>query len=208
MGLALRQGFTKEITLPRSQWVGYIKDYEGGTLMQCSMVPRVRYLGVTELLAQQRRMVLQKIRQISRSHIVHKGLDVFRKKHEEEIAKGEAEESSEDEDAPLAKRNTTTSGAPASASRRKFVVDPSDVPGLKESAWTPEMDEISRRPKRGPHHALMRHVLVELNNHHAAWPFTAPVDAASVSSPNLRSLRRHCALKELPLCRCTITIRS
>lgn len=28
------QGFTKEITLPRPVWVGYIKDYEGGTLMQ------------------------------------------------------------------------------------------------------------------------------------------------------------------------------
>ncbi|PWN46396.1 Bromodomain-domain-containing protein [Ceraceosorus guamensis] len=181
IGYFKKQGFTKEITLPRSQWVGYIKDYEGGTLMQCSMVPRVRYLGVTDLLAQQRRMILQKIRQISRSHIVHKGLDVFRKKHDEDLSKREAEESSEDEDVPLANSNHASTSSPsASSKRKKFAVDPAEVPGLKESAWTPEMDEISRRPKRGPHHALMRHVLVELNNHHAAWPFTAPVDAASV----------------------------
>lgn len=29
----LKQGFTKDITLPKSTWIEYIKDYEGGTLM-------------------------------------------------------------------------------------------------------------------------------------------------------------------------------
>lgn len=28
------QGFTKDITFDKSNWVGYIKDYEGGTIMQ------------------------------------------------------------------------------------------------------------------------------------------------------------------------------
>ena len=28
------QGFSKEITLDRAVWAGYIKDYEGGTIMQ------------------------------------------------------------------------------------------------------------------------------------------------------------------------------
>jgi histone acetyltransferase len=28
------QGFSKEITLDRTIWAGYIKDYEGGTIMQ------------------------------------------------------------------------------------------------------------------------------------------------------------------------------
>ncbi|KAJ3566850.1 hypothetical protein NPX13_g6981 [Xylaria arbuscula] len=44
IGYFKKQGFTKEITLPKSIWMGYIKDYEGGTIMQCSMLPRVRYL--------------------------------------------------------------------------------------------------------------------------------------------------------------------
>jgi len=30
------QGFTKEIQLDRSVWAGYIKDYEGGTIMHVS----------------------------------------------------------------------------------------------------------------------------------------------------------------------------
>ncbi|KAJ3455193.1 hypothetical protein MRS44_013793 [Fusarium solani] len=39
-----KQAYTKEITLDDSIWKGCIKDYEGGTLMQCSMLPRIRYL--------------------------------------------------------------------------------------------------------------------------------------------------------------------
>ena len=34
IGYFKKQGFTREITLDRSIWVGYIKDYEGGTIMQ------------------------------------------------------------------------------------------------------------------------------------------------------------------------------
>ncbi|KAJ2486024.1 histone acetyltransferase [Coemansia sp. RSA 2320] len=47
-------GFTKEITLDKRLWMGYIKDYEGGTLMQCSMVEKVEYLKVKEILNKQR----------------------------------------------------------------------------------------------------------------------------------------------------------
>ncbi|KAL1920273.1 uncharacterized protein VTP21DRAFT_1419 [Calcarisporiella thermophila] len=73
-----KQGFTKEITLDRSMWVGYIKDYEGGTLMQCSMVPKVQYLRVREILAIQKEVVYEKIKTRSTSHIVYPGLVEFR----------------------------------------------------------------------------------------------------------------------------------
>ncbi|KAG8707774.1 histone acetyltransferase, partial [Ceratobasidium sp. 395] len=84
IGYFKKQGFTKEITLPRSVWMGYIKDYEGGTIMQA---------------------ILDKIRAKSRAHIVHPGLEHFR------------------------------SGAAGP-------IDYRDVPGLRESGWTPEMDEM------------------------------------------------------------------
>ncbi|KAH1290857.1 histone acetyltransferase, partial [Aspergillus fumigatus] len=53
-GYFQKQGFTKEITLDKSVCVGYIKDYEGGTLMQCSMIPRIRYLEVGRMLLKQK----------------------------------------------------------------------------------------------------------------------------------------------------------
>lgn len=70
-GYFQKQGFTKEITLDRSLWIGYIKDYEGGTLMQCSMLPRIRYLEAGRMLLKQKETVQAKIRTISKSHIIH-----------------------------------------------------------------------------------------------------------------------------------------
>ena len=70
-GYFQKQGFTKDITLDRSVWMGYIKDYEGGTLMACSLLPRVRYLEVGRMLLKQKETVRAKIRMLSKSHIVH-----------------------------------------------------------------------------------------------------------------------------------------
>lgn len=70
-GYFQKQGFTKEITLDNSIWMGYIKDYEGGTIMQCSMLPRIRHLEVGRMLLKQKETVLAKIRAVSKSHLVH-----------------------------------------------------------------------------------------------------------------------------------------
>ena len=71
IGYFKKQGFTKEITLQKPKWMGYIKDYEGGTIMQCSMLPRVRYLEANKMLLKQKECVLAKIRGFSMSHVVH-----------------------------------------------------------------------------------------------------------------------------------------
>ncbi|WFD44798.1 histone acetyltransferase [Malassezia psittaci] len=153
IGYFKKQGFTKEITLPRSVWVGYIKDYEGGTLMQCTMLPRIRYLEVQDFLTSQRRLLQSKIRSFSKSHIVYPGLDVFKK--------------------PKSK-------TAQSSDHFELVVQPNEVAGLRDTGWTPEMDELSRRSKRGPQFTTMRHILVELNGHASAWPFVVPVNANDV----------------------------
>ncbi|KAL4787927.1 Bromodomain-containing protein [Aspergillus varians] len=70
-GYFQKQGFTKDITLKKSIWMGYIKDYEGGTLMQCSMLPRIRYLEVGRVLLKQKATIQAKMRFLSKSHIIH-----------------------------------------------------------------------------------------------------------------------------------------
>ncbi|KAJ9270629.1 hypothetical protein DTO212C5_3418 [Paecilomyces variotii] len=70
-GYFQKQGFTKEITLDKSIWMGYIKDYEGGTLMQCTMLPRLRYLEVGRMLLKQKAAIQAKMRLLSKSHIIH-----------------------------------------------------------------------------------------------------------------------------------------
>lgn len=77
VGYFEKQGFSKDITLDRSIWAGYIKDYESATIMQCKLLPRVDYLKKAEILALQTNAVIEKIKQISKSHIVYPGLPQF-----------------------------------------------------------------------------------------------------------------------------------
>ncbi len=78
VGYFRKQGFSKEITLDRSVWAGYIKDYEGGTIMECRILDKVDYLKTKDIIAQQREAILEKIREKSKSHIVYPGLDTWR----------------------------------------------------------------------------------------------------------------------------------
>ncbi|KAI6870232.1 histone acetyltransferase [Hortaea werneckii] len=71
IGYFKKQGFTKEITLDKPKWMGYIKDYEGGTIMQCSMLPKIRYLESGRLLLKQKAAVHAKIRAVSRAYDIH-----------------------------------------------------------------------------------------------------------------------------------------
>lgn len=78
VGYFRKQGFSKEITLDRSVWAGYIKDYEGGTIMQCTMLRKVDYTQTRDIIAKQKEAILEKIRERSRSHIVYSGLEVWK----------------------------------------------------------------------------------------------------------------------------------
>lgn len=86
IGYFKKQGFTKDITLDKSIWMGYIKDYEGGTLMQCSMLPSVfRYLDLSKILLLQKAAIEKKINSRSLSHVVRPGLQVFKSKKDVEL---------------------------------------------------------------------------------------------------------------------------
>ncbi|CAN3363956.1 histone acetyltransferase Gcn5p [Diutina catenulata] len=79
IGYFKKQGFTKEITLDKSVWMGYIKDYEGGTLMQCEMLPsKMRYLDSSKILLLQRATIEKMIKMRSKAHVVRPGLSVFK----------------------------------------------------------------------------------------------------------------------------------
>jgi len=78
IGYFQKQGFTKTIHLERKKWVGFIKDYDGGTLMECNIHPRINFLKIPEMIGIQRRAIYDKIKEISNSHIKHKGLNSFK----------------------------------------------------------------------------------------------------------------------------------
>lgn len=52
--LAPSQGFSKDIKVPKSRYLGYIKDYEGATLMECELNPRIPYTELSHIIKRQK----------------------------------------------------------------------------------------------------------------------------------------------------------
>ncbi|KAJ3156682.1 histone acetyltransferase [Geranomyces michiganensis] len=143
IGFFKKQGFTSEISLEKSIWVGYIKDYEGATLLQCSFLPKVKYMEIYSIYAAHRKAVFEKIKEASRSHVIYPGLDAFKK--------GETK------------------------------VEPNDIPGLKDSGWTPAMEEkpVGSSEARGPMYQMLTQLLLELREDSSAWAFREPVSGVA-----------------------------
>lgn len=77
IGYFQKQGFTKTLSMPKERWVGFIKDYDGGTLMECYIHPNMDYLNVSGIVSKQRAYILARIKQYSQSHVVYSGADLF-----------------------------------------------------------------------------------------------------------------------------------
>ena len=75
IGYFQKQGFSKTMSMPRERWVGYIKDYDGGTLMECYIHPSFNYTDVQSVIARQRAFIYEHIKRSSQSGQVYPGLE-------------------------------------------------------------------------------------------------------------------------------------
>ncbi|XP_072990109.1 histone acetyltransferase GCN5-like [Typha latifolia] len=151
----IKQGFTKEITLEKERWLGYIKDYDGGILMECKIFPKLPYTDLATMIRKQRQAIDEKIKDLSNCHIVYPGID-FQKKEA-----GIPRKPMKPEDIPGLKeagwtpdqwghsRIKTANGTDTVAYRQQLIV-------------------------------FMRGLLKMMNEHPDAWPFREPVDARDV----------------------------
>ena len=69
IGFFKKQGFTKEITLDKSRYVGFIQEFEGATMMQCSIAPQDLTSSREPMLQKQQEAGTAEIK--AKSHIVH-----------------------------------------------------------------------------------------------------------------------------------------
>ncbi|KAG7393224.1 Histone acetyltransferase kat2b [Phytophthora pseudosyringae] len=77
IGYFKKQGFTKSVSMARPNWYGYIKDYDGGTLMECTIHTQINYLRITSMIHKQRKAIQDKIQERSRAKTVYPGLTQF-----------------------------------------------------------------------------------------------------------------------------------
>uniref|UniRef100_A0A061RH03 histone acetyltransferase n=1 Tax=Tetraselmis sp. GSL018 TaxID=582737 RepID=A0A061RH03_9CHLO len=74
VGYFSKQGFTKEITMASDKWKGFIKDYDGGTLMEFVLNHHISYTDFTGMMKQQQEALDARIRKVSNSHLVNQGI--------------------------------------------------------------------------------------------------------------------------------------
>jgi len=177
VGYFSKQGFTKHLTMPREQWHGFIKDYDGGTLMEGFIHPSLPFTDLPGMISAQRTALDSAVRQYTTAHVVHRGLTRWKEALE---ATAEAKD----------KRDKNEGARPAP-------VPLADIPGVKEAGWTEALyavgspvyqlvlgssgDEGLVAPTRENLTALQLQLLDKLEaEKDLIWPFLEPVDPAVV----------------------------
>ena len=79
IGYFKKQGFTKEIKISATAYTGYIKDYEGATLMDCQLKPEIIYTLFSSIIHQQKD-ILKKLIEEKQSELTktYPGLQAFK----------------------------------------------------------------------------------------------------------------------------------
>jgi histone acetyltransferase len=152
IGYFEKQGFVKQLTMPRTRWHGFIKDYDGGTLMECFIHPKIDYLRIPAMLETQREHLRARISKICGASIVYKGLNA------EERRKYATDPYS----LPGVKEAGWVRPAPSTAS------DGAGTAGDPASGRRPSMLEA------------MATLIHDLKRQRFSWPFRQPVDAVLV----------------------------
>jgi len=74
IGYFKKQGFSKTVSMPREKWYGHIKDYDGGTLMECYIHPTIDHMKITQMIETQRKFIMDRIEARSLEHVVYPSL--------------------------------------------------------------------------------------------------------------------------------------
>lgn len=155
VGYFIKQGFTKEINLDKDIWQGYIKEYDGGILMECKIDPNLPYTDLSTMIHRQRQAIDEKIRELSNCHTIYPGID-FQKKD------GVPKKVIKVEDIP-GLREAGWTPEQYGHSRFRQSITSGDGASYQKSLI-----------------ALMRSLLKTMHDHPDAWPFKEPVDARDV----------------------------
>jgi len=157
IGYFKKQGFAKTVSMPKGRFQGLIKDYDGGTMMECYVHPSIDYTRIPEMLAAQRKYILSRIRLKANSTRVY-----------DPLPKG------------FSPNLEGVSRANEAASRALA------IPGMIEAGWTmADLLSVTGQGKEADRakNALkseMIQIIRKVEEQQFAWPFRDPVDTAEV----------------------------
>ena len=150
VGYFKKQGFSKDLKLNKSMYGGYIKDYEGATLMGCELNPKIVYVEFTSVVRKQKE-ILKKLVERKQEQIrqVHPGLTCFRD----------------------GTREIAIDQIPG------ILETGWNPPSQDKSRSTRNSDEKADAEHL---YNVLKTILVACRNHQSSWPFMIPVDRKAV----------------------------
>jgi len=150
VGYFKKQGFSKDLKLPKSVYGGYIKDYEGATLMGCELNPKIVYVEFTAVVRRQKEILKMLVeRKQEQIRQVHPGLTCFRD----------------------GVREIAVEAIPG-------ILDTGwEPPPVDKSRSTRNSDEKADAEHL---YNVLKTILTACRNHQSSWPFLNPVDRKAV----------------------------
>lgn len=167
IGYFKKQGFTKSVQMPKSRYQGLIKDYDGGTVMECYVHPSIDYTRIPETIEAQRKFILGRIRATTSKSdkVVYPHLPSdFKEKLESNAA------------------SSSLRGGANRAAERALA-----IPGVAEAGWTvADLVSMTRGTKDSDQkkHQLKSELLGLINkvsDQQFAWCFRDPVNVEEVT---------------------------
>ncbi|CDJ58157.1 histone acetyltransferase GCN5, putative [Eimeria maxima] len=134
VGYFRKQGFTQKISMPKERWFGFIKDYEGGTLMECRISPKVDYLRLFAILNDQQEAVQRAILRLKPPR-VFPGLTCWQEDPTRVLHPSEVPGVLEYGWTPQATADAAGEGAAATRPLHEQIVQVLDVLACHHSAW-------------------------------------------------------------------------
>ncbi|KAH7649008.1 GCN5 like acetylase with bromodomain [Cryptosporidium bovis] len=203
-GYFRKQGFRKEVTMPKERWFGYIKDYDGGTLMECYIEPGINYLRLSDLFHEQKMTLLRAINKV-RPLKVYPGLKLWenysRTEQSYENKKNKLDSTEISDNSILDNTNkdehmyngeatpviNMTIDQPENEQSEKIQaqtkkIKPNEIPGVLEVGWVERKQDIIEQSKSDlSMNDQIWQLLDTLSRHENAWPFRKPVSIGEAS---------------------------
>ncbi|XP_053718217.1 histone acetyltransferase KAT2B isoform X1 [Synchiropus splendidus] len=161
IGYFKKQGFSKDIKVPKAKYVGYIKDYEGATLMGCELNPSIPYTEFSVIIKKQKEIIKKLIeRKQAQIRKVYPGLSCFK----------EGVRQIPIESIPGIRKQLVIN----SLFRRAMFISHDSLSFSGETGWKPLSKGKELRDPDQLYSAL-KTILQHVKSHPNAWPFMEPV---------------------------------
>ena len=172
IGYFKKQGFHKNIKMPKEQYKEYIKDYDGGTLMEAEIENKIDYSNLSEILKQQKDCIVKynkKFLNIKRKYTY--------RQFEDELKKRNINLNINDNNNNINIINNTEKNNDIEITKEIFDC----LPGVKEAGWTYEeyLNQcLKEKEKEEENESFIKqcmNIINKLKNHEKSKAFRKPV---------------------------------